>query len=69
MAEAKKTAMETKAGKFKIMTPAPFTFVRYDTEEGPADLWADEKGVIYTDDEAVKNWLLTFTGFQDATNV
>lgn len=57
-----KTQSTVQKEGYDIITPRPYTFVAYD--DG-SDFWADKNGVIYTDDEKVRDWLLTFAEFKE----
>lgn len=60
---AKNTEMEK---VYKIVTPKPKMYVAIDERTG---IWSDEKGIMRTTNEKVKDYLLTFSEFKDVTDI
>lgn len=51
---------------YKIIAPKPYTYIATNYFGG---IWADEKGLITTEDETIYKYLLTFAEFKDITGI
>lgn len=52
--------------KYRVITPRPKMYVALDELHG---IWSDEHKLIETEDQNIYEYLLTFSGFQDITDV
>ncbi|MBC2370156.1 hypothetical protein HBP99_16115 [Listeria booriae] len=65
--KVEQSVKDKKAEKiYKIVTPNPKMYVAIDERNG---IWSDEKGIMRTKSEKIKEYLLTFSEFKDVTDI